>query len=98
MASTLVDHLLATGRYDEAIAVADVLVEAYPAHAYVMVKQGTAYYRLLNENFIQKYPNEADIPAELFPYALELHEANQAAFARAEALGWREPELELNAN
>jgi regulator of sirC expression with transglutaminase-like and TPR domain len=93
MATTLLDDLLRTGRNDEAIAVADALLEAYPANAYVLAKKGTAHYRLLKENFIEKYPTEGDIPAEELPYAISLHRANQEAFAKAEALGWREPEL-----
>lgn len=93
MAATLLEYLLAQRRYAEAIAVADVLIEVYPANAHALVKKGTAYARLLNENFIRKYPRESDIPADELPYAVELYQANQEAFARAEALGWREPEL-----
>jgi regulator of sirC expression with transglutaminase-like and TPR domain len=93
IATPVLDHLLATGRYDDAIAVADVLVEANPADTYAMVKKGTAYYRLLQRDFIRKYPREADIPAAEMPRALALSRANRDAFARAEALGWREPKL-----
>lgn len=92
MASTLLDHLLATRRYDDAIIVADVLLKAYPAHAYALVKKGTAYYRMLDQNFMRKYPNEADIPADLLPNAKALLRANQEAFDQAEAMGWRMPE------
>lgn len=94
IATGILDHLLATGRYEEAIAVADVLIEAYPANAYAMVKKGTAYGRLLERDFIQKYPRESDIPATELPRAIELNRANMEAFARAEALGWREPKLD----
>lgn len=93
IAASVLDHLLLTGRYEDAIAVADLLLEAYPTFAYALVKKGTAYYRMLDEQFIQTYPREADIPADELPRALALHRANQAAFARAEAMGWREPEL-----
>lgn len=93
IATPVLDHLLATGRYDDAIAVADVLVEANPADTYAMVKKGTAYYRLLQRDFIRKYPREADIPAAEMSRALALSRANRDAFARAEALGWREPKL-----
>ena len=58
-----------------------------------MVKKGTAAYRLLQRDFIRKYPREADIPAAEMPRALALLRANREAFARAEALGWREPKL-----
>ena len=93
MATTVLDHLLETKRYDDAIAVADALIEAYPANAYALAKKGTAYYRLLDENFRRKYPRESDIPADELPYATSIYRANQEAFAKAEALGWRMPEL-----
>lgn len=93
IATGVLDNLLATGRYVEAIAVADVLIEANPADAYALTKKGTAFYRLLERDFIKKYPKESDIPATEMPRAIELHRANQDAFAKAEALGWREPTL-----
>ncbi|BCH16795.1 transglutaminase family protein [Mesorhizobium sp. L-2-11] len=93
IATGALDALLAAGRYDEAIAVADVLIEANPADAYSLTKKGTAYYRLLERDFIRKYPAEKDIPPAEMPRAIELSRANQDAFAKAEALGWREPKL-----
>ena len=93
IATGVVDHLLRIGRYEEAIAVADVLIAAYPANVYALTKKGTAYYRLLKRDIIDKYPTEADIPTDKLAYATGLYRANQEAFARAEALGWREPEM-----
>lgn len=93
IATGILDNLLAAQRYEDAIEVADVLIEANPADAYAMTKKGTAYYRLLDRDFIRKYPNESDIPTEMLPRAMELQRANQAAFAKAETLGWREPKL-----
>ncbi|MER8963840.1 transglutaminase family protein [Mesorhizobium sp. M0701] len=93
LSTPVLDNLIAIGRYDEAVAVADVLIEAYPANAYTLVKKGTAYYRLLETNIIQKYTKQSDIPADRIAYANELYRANREAFARAEALGWREPKL-----
>lgn len=94
IATGVLDHLIATRRYDEAIDVADVLLDAYPAHAYALVKKGTAYYRMLEESFIRKNPKENDIPAGERGYAMRLQQGNQEAFDRAEALGWRMPKLE----
>lgn len=93
MATLLLDHLIENGRYDDAIAVADVLIEAYPTNAYALVKKGTAYYRLLDENILEKYPKSSDIPADRIAHANDLYRANQDAFAKAEALGWRDPDL-----
>jgi regulator of sirC expression with transglutaminase-like and TPR domain len=95
MATTLLEHLLATKRYEAAIAVSDVLLEAYPAYAYVMVKKGTAYYRMLDAIIVRKHGNIAELPTELMPYAAHyLNRANKEAFDKAEALGWREPILQ----
>jgi regulator of sirC expression with transglutaminase-like and TPR domain len=93
VATPILDNLIATGRYEDAVAVADVLIEAYPANAYTLVKKGTAYYRLLDANIIQKYPKQSDIPTDRVAYANDLYKANREAFAKAEALGWREPKL-----
>ncbi|MER8785942.1 transglutaminase-like domain-containing protein [Mesorhizobium sp. M1006] len=93
IATPILDNLIAIGRYEEAVAVADVLIEAYPANAYTSVKKGTAYYRLLDTNIIQKYRKQSDIPADRITYANDLFRANREAFAKAEALGWREPKL-----
>ena len=93
IATGILDTLLATGRYEDAVAVADVLIEANPADAYSLTKKGTAYYRILKRDIVEKYPNEADIPPDRIAYANSLYRANQDAFAKAEALGWREPNL-----
>ncbi|TGP85427.1 MULTISPECIES: transglutaminase family protein [unclassified Mesorhizobium] len=93
LATPVLDYLLETGRYEDAIAVADVLIDAYPANAYTLVKKGTAYYRLLDAEIIKKYPKQSDIPADKVTYANELYQANKQAFATAEALGWRDPKL-----
>ncbi len=90
MATLALEHLLARRRHEAAIAVADVILKAYPAYGYVLAKKGTAYYGLLHERFITKYPTEADIPADKRPAALALYRKNRAAFAQAEALGWRQ--------
>jgi hypothetical protein len=57
------------------------------------LKKGTAYHRLLKAHFIDKYQTESAIPPDELPYAIALHQANLEAFNRAEALGWREPDL-----
>ncbi len=89
MATLVLEDLLLEERYEEAIAVADVLIEANPADAYALVKKGSAYYRILQRDILRPYPNQKDLPADKRGYAVELYRANQAAFAKAHALGWR---------
>ncbi|MEL6820091.1 MAG: hypothetical protein AAFP80_15695, partial [Pseudomonadota bacterium] len=55
MAGIVVEWLIDKKRYYEAIAVADVLIEAYPANGYMMAKKGTAYFHLLHDEFIGRY-------------------------------------------
>lgn len=94
MASLVLDDLLQEENYEDAIRVADVLLEVNPADSYALVKKGTAYYRLLERDIIRKYPKESDIPLTEMPRAIELSRSNQEAFAKAEALGWREPKFD----
>jgi hypothetical protein len=94
MTSSILQHLLVTGRYEDAVQVADVLIGVNPADAYAIVKKGTAYYYMLQRDIVAKYPNEADIPADMLDYAHHLLLENKRAFDQAEALGWRMPELQ----
>ncbi|MBA3337797.1 MAG: hypothetical protein H0T49_09570 [Chloroflexia bacterium] len=93
MATLVLEHLLDTRRYHEAVALADVLLQAYPANAYVLAKKGTAYGRLLEQIVIGKTGDIATVPSEQVALAKHLNRANQEAFNNAEALGWRMPEL-----
>ena len=46
--------------------------------------------------FLSKYPAPRDIPLEGCPYFEYLSLNNQGWFAKAEALGWREPDKAAN--
>lgn len=94
IATLVMEHLIENKRYEEVIAVADVFLEVWPEDAYTLVKKGTAYYRMLEENFIKNHPKENDIPADKLPEANRLHQANLAAFRQAEQLGWTPPALQ----
>ena len=89
MADIVVENLLKHGRYDDAIAVSDVILRNAPLNAHVMAKRGTAFAKLLDAEFAQKYERPDLIsPALQSRYAF-LAAQNQAAFAAAEALGWQ---------
>ena len=89
MASFLVEHHLATGEHEKAIAIADVILRHYPNSAYVLAKKGTAYYRLLQRDVTSKYTRMEDIPPDLRARADVWYRENATAFDRAERLGWR---------
>ncbi len=90
MATLVVEHLIEQRRYQEAIDVADVLLEAYPAHAFLLAKKGTAYYHLLHSEIISRYSNLNSLPTQARLRANSLYRQNQLAFQQAEALGWQQ--------
>lgn len=93
MANTVMEHLMDQARYGEAVEVANAILEAYPLGAHAIVKQGSAYSRLLDEEFHKPYPTADLVPPSLHGRYRELATLNEQAFARAEALGWTPTEI-----
>lgn len=89
IASFLVEHDIATGEFENALAISDVLLRHYPNFAYGLVKKGNAYSGLLRRELAGKYMRMEDIPADLRAKADQWYVLNGEAFAKAEALGWR---------
>ena len=89
IAAVVVEELIAEGRYHDAMAAADTLIDHYPMFAYIMVKKATAAYDLLRTEFHEKYPTAQDVPEDQRPYLADLQRVNQSSFDRAESLGWR---------
>lgn len=90
--TTLVEHLLATHRYQEAMDMADSLIAVNPRDAFMMVKKGSAIAGQMRVDFFDKYPNPQLIPVGLRPRYQMLAAANDKAFKDAEALGWQPSE------
>ena len=88
MANMVLEYLIDTGRNEEAVKVADVILSADPKDGFTMVKKGTAIAAIIKAEFEHKYPTPAQIPPNLRGRYEELAAANQKAFADAEALGW----------
>jgi regulator of sirC expression with transglutaminase-like and TPR domain len=90
-ASTVVTYLMHQGRYHEAIAVCEAILEAAPKDAVAMVAEGSSYGRLIETEFQAVYATPALIPPELRArYSLYVSK-NQSLIENAEALGWRAP-------
>ncbi|WP_394693131.1 transglutaminase family protein [Hyphobacterium sp.] len=89
MATVVMEHFIEEGRYEEAIAVGDVILQFYPNYAYVLAKIGTAFYYLLEREFHSQYPTPAEIPVERRDYYMFLASNNHRAFETAYALGWQ---------
>jgi regulator of sirC expression with transglutaminase-like and TPR domain len=88
MASTDVDFLMGEGRYQEAIEVAQVILQHAPRDGYTLVKLGSAYGELLRIEFLERFAAPALIPTDLRPRFALLAQRNRRAFEAAEALGW----------
>jgi hypothetical protein len=95
MATELVDQQSRNRRFEDAIVIADVILKHAPKSAYVMVKRGSAYAGLLGRDIIGKYRTKAAMSPDIRAYADHLYQSNLAAFAAAEALGWRERDGQL---
>jgi hypothetical protein len=59
-----------------------------------MTMKGAASYRLMHTRFMSKYGTPAEIPANERGAFQYLARNNRLWFAKAEALGWREPPKE----
>ena len=88
IAVVVVEYLIKEGRYHDAMAVADTLLDHYPTFAYAMVKKGTAAYYLLKTKFYDEYPTSQDVPDDQRNYLAYLQRVNQSTFDQAEGLGW----------
>ena len=89
IASFLVEHYISKDQYENALVASDVLLRHYPNFAYGLVKQGSAYSGLLRRELAGKYTRIDDIPPDLKAKADQWYGRNMEAFAKAEALGWR---------
>ena len=89
IAVVIVENLNSQGRYQDAMAVADIVLDHYPKFAYAMIKKSTSAYYLLKSKFYAPYPNVQDVPENQRSYLAYLQRVNQGGFERAEALGWR---------
>jgi hypothetical protein len=88
IALTIVEHLTAERRYQEALEAASVIAAHAPLNALALAHQGQACFHLLRTQFLDPYRSEFLIPLHLRArYTLLLHR-NREAFAAAEALGW----------
>lgn len=92
MITVLAEHYFKEQEYKKTWAISDLTLKYYPKYVNAMLRNGSAFYRMLEENFIRKYPNPNEIPRnqrELFHF---LSNGNRYWFAKAEGFGWREPD------
>ena len=85
----VVEDLIAKGRYDDALAVSDVILSHYPHFAYGLVKKGTAAFYALKSEFYDRFPKAADVPTALHARLNRLQMINTDVFNLADNLGWK---------
>ncbi len=78
------------GRYNEMLAVADVLRPYYPNNLAVLLAPTIAADGMAKQEFVSKYPHESDIPPEMLGRLDFLARRASDALNRAYALGWRD--------
>lgn len=88
MATTVMDHLMEKGRFDQALRVSEAILHHAPRDGYTMVKQASACGELIRAEFNEKYRTPDLIPLHLRSRYLMLVQRNRAGFETAEALGW----------
>lgn len=98
IASTLMEHYAAQQDGDSLLAVAELALEANPRDPVAMVWKANAYYLQLQDRYVRRYPDAADIPSALVADYQRLSRENLAWFAQAEQLGWVQTTAEQQAN
>lgn len=93
MAATLSENFSNRQEPEKMIAIADAVLPYYPKNVALILAKGSAYSMLMKKHFISKYPMPKDIPAKKQPYFRYLSEQNEFWYAKAEALGWRQPDM-----
>lgn len=91
MIGTLMEFYGQQDQQARRIAVADLGLRADPKNVEAMLQKGGAYYRLLKQQYLDKYPTPAQIPPEQRQNFETLARNHLLWFNKAEALGWREP-------
>ena len=94
MATTLAEHYAEQQQFEKAITLSNLILEYYPKNVEAMVRKASACYRLLEKYYFSKYRSPNDIPDRAKGHFEYLSRNNFQGFAKAEALGWREPSKE----
>ena len=94
MVATLAEYYFEQQEFEKAIAITDLTLEYNPRNMEAILRKGSAYYRLMDKYYFQKYRTRDDIPDRAKGHYEYLSQNNMRWFAKAEALGWRQPSRE----
>lgn len=88
IASSLMEHYARQSDGEALLAVAELALKVNARDTVAMIWKANAYYLQLQQRFVVRYPNVADVPAADVAEYRRLSEGNLDWFARAEKLGW----------
>jgi regulator of sirC expression with transglutaminase-like and TPR domain len=94
MATTVCEQLGADRRWSELAAVSELILEISPRSP-ALIQASSAYGRILQAEFEDKYPIPFLTPQHLLWRRLMLMERNNSLIAAAEHLGWQPSEFDL---
>lgn len=87
LACNVAEHLYKSGRFNDVIAVCNLILESHPKDVQTIVCLGSAYGKLMTQ-FQQRHPIPGSAPPEMHCRAVTLMQQNMRLFAQAEDLGW----------
>jgi regulator of sirC expression with transglutaminase-like and TPR domain len=94
MAEELSESYTANRQFKKSILISDIILEAYPKNAQVMVRKGFCFFNLWRYEFADKYRTANDIPNIERSYFQYLSHEKEFWYDQAEALGWERPTTE----
>jgi len=93
LASSVIEKLMADGKFAEAVRVADFLIEQHPKFVWAMSVKALAIQKLWTRDFVSVYAGPEDIPEEDLPRFSQLVGEHRKTLAAARALGWQPVDL-----
>jgi len=95
MATDIIGSLTNACRLEDAEAVSERLLAHAPDSVLLKLMRADVLAHLLQRDIIGRYKLASEMTPEVRAYADDLYRQNMAAFAQAEALGWRDPSGKL---
>lgn len=91
MMDTLMEFYKTHGELNRTIATANLALQADPKDVEAMLQMGSAYFHLIKQRYMEKYPSSLAIPESQREDYEILSRQNAYWFDKAEALGWKMP-------
>ena len=90
IAATYLEYLRTADRHEDVLRVADLLLEAHPDYAALLVFKSNALFDIMQRDFASKWPDANDVPLDQQPKLIRIMELSNGYADRAYALGYRQ--------